>query len=252
MNQSEKKIYFASDAHLGLSIYEDRKVAERRLTRWMDSIKPSCKALYFVGDMFDYWFEYKYVVPKGFVRFIGKIAEFIDEGIPVYLYTGNHDIWMFGYFQDELGATIREQDTIEEFDGKRFYIGHGDGLGDPSLSFRFLRAFFRNKACQAMYKWIHPDVTMPFGLSWSKFNRKKKQGNEAEQYIGEEREFLVQFAKRHRKENKIDFYIFGHRHILLDLPIEEESRVIILGDWITNFTYAEWNGSTLELKRYTE
>lgn len=251
MEQQEKKIYFASDAHLGLNIYEDRKSAEKRLVRWMESIQPTCKALYLVGDMFDYWYEYKYVVPKGFVRFIGKMAEFIDAGIPVYLYTGNHDIWMFSYFQEEIGATVLEHDTTETFDGKRFYIGHGDGLGDPSRSFRFLRKFFRNKFCQSLYTWIHPDVTMPFGLSWSKNNRKKKQGNEAEQYLGEDREFMVQFAKKHRKEHEIDYYVFGHRHILLDLPIEG-SRIVILGDWITNFTYAVWDGKSLELKRYEE
>ncbi len=247
---NQKKTYFASDAHLGLNIYEDRITAEKRLVRWMDSIKPDCKALYFVGDMFDYWFEYKYVIPKGFVRFIGKMAEFIDEGIPVYLYTGNHDVWMFDYFQKEIGATVCSQETITEIDGKKFYIAHGDGLGDPSLTFRFMRCFFRNKICQALYKWIHPDVTMPFGHAWSRSNRQKKQGNKAEQYLGEENEFLVQFSKEHAKANDVDYYIFGHRHIELDLTIEEKKRVVILGDWITKFTYAVWDGEQFELKRY--
>ncbi len=246
----EKKIYFASDAHLGLTLFEERKSAEKRLVRWMDSIKETCKELYFLGDMFDYWFEYKYVIPKGFARFIGKMAEFIDAGIPVYLFTGNHDIWMFGYFQDEIGATICDHDIVKELFGKKFYMAHGDGLGDPSLSFRLLRGFFRNKPCQAMYKWIHPDATMPFGLSWSKFNRKKKRGNKAEKYLGPEKEFLVQFAQKHREENEIDFYIFGHRHIDLDLTIEQESRVIILGDWIQKFTYAVWDGERLEVKHF--
>lgn len=249
---NSKKTYFASDAHLGLNIYEDRITAEKRLVKWMDSIKPDCKALYFVGDMFDYWFEYKYVIPKGFVRFIGKMAEFIDDGIPVYLYTGNHDVWMFDYFQKEIGATVCTQETITEIDGKKFYIAHGDGLGDPSLTFRFMRCFFRNKVCQALYKWIHPDVTMPFGHAWSQSNRKKKQGNKAEQYLGEENEFLVQFAKEHVQKNDVDYYIFGHRHIELDLTIEERKRVIILGDWITKFTYAVWNGERLEMRRYDE
>lgn len=246
----EKKIYFASDAHLGLSIFEDRKVAEKRLVRWMDSIQPTCKALYFLGDMFDYWFEYKYVIPKGFARFIGKMAEFIDAGIPVYLFTGNHDIWMFSYFQDELGATVCDHDVIETFNDKKFYLAHGDGLGDPSHSFRFLRTFFRNKPCQAMYKWIHPDVTMPFGLSWSKFNRKKKRGNKAEQYLGQDKEYLVQFAQEYSKKNDIDFYIFGHRHIDLDLTLEKGNRIIILGEWIHKFTYAEWDGEKLEVKHF--
>ena len=252
METAKKKIYFASDAHLGLTVYEDRFTAEKRLIRWMDSIKPTCKALYFVGDMFDYWFEYKYVIPKGFVRFIGKMAEFIDDGIPVYLYTGNHDVWMFGYFQKEIGATVYTQETILDLDGKKFYVAHGDGLGDPSLSFRFMRGFFRNKFCQFLYKWIHPDLTMPFGLTWSHFNRKKKQGNEAESYLGEEREYLVQFAKKYSETHDIDFYVFGHRHIALDLNIGQEKKVVILGDWITNFTYAVWDGEQLELKKYEE
>lgn len=250
MDTSKKKVYFASDAHLGLTVYEDRFVAEKRLVRWMDSIMPTCKALYLVGDMFDYWFEYKYVIPKGFVRFIGKMAEFVDNGIPVYLYIGNHDIWMFDYFQKEIGATVFTKETTLTIDGKKFYISHGDGLGDPSLSFRFMRTFFRNKFCQALYKWIHPDVTMPFGLSWSRFNRKKKRGNKAEQYLGEDKEFLVKFAKEHAQTSDVDFYVFGHRHIVLDLTINQGKRVIILGDWITNFTYAEWDGENFNVKKY--
>lgn len=250
METPRKKVYFASDAHLGLNVYEDRFVAEKRLVRWMDSIMPTCKAIYLVGDMFDYWFEYKHVIPKGFVRFIGKMAEFIDNGIPVYLYIGNHDIWMFDYFQKEIGATVFTKDTTLTIDGKKFYIAHGDGLGDPSLTFRFMRAFFRNKFCQALYKWIHPDVTMPFGLAWSRFNRKKKRGNKAEQYLGEDKEFLVKFAKEHAEKNDIDYYVFGHRHIVLDLTIKQGRRVVILGDWITNFTYAEWDGESFELKKY--
>lgn len=250
--EQTKKIYFASDAHLGLSIYEDRKIAERRLVRWMDSIKPTCKALYFVGDMFDYWFENKYVIPKGFARFIGKMAEFIDAGIPIYLYAGNHDIWMFDYFQKEIGANVVIHDTIETFDNKKFYISHGDGLGDPSRSFRLARAIFHSKICQFLYGWIHPDITVWFGQSLSKDNKKKKQGRKTENYLGEDKEYLVQFAKKHRKDNDVDFYIFGHRHILLDLPIEPSSRVIILGDWINKFTYAEWDGNQLTLKKYEE
>ena len=183
---------------------------------------------------------------------IGKMAEFIDDGIPVYLYTGNHDVWMFGYFQEEIGATVYTKETTLTLDGKNFYVAHGDGLGDPSLTFRFMRGFFRNKFCQFLYKWIHPDLTMPFGRAWSKSNRKKKRGNAAESYLGEEKEFLVQFAKKHSQTNDIDFYVFGHRHIVLDLTIEGNKRVIILGDWITNFTYAEWDGEHFEIKRYEE
>lgn len=253
--QERKVTYFASDAHLGLDIYEAPIEAEKRLVRWMDMIMPTAKALYLVGDMFDYWFEYRDVVPKGFVRFIGKMAEFVDAGIPVYLFTGNHDIWMFDYFQKEVGVTVCTESVEHEIDGKRFFVAHGDGLGDPSLSFRFLRSFFRNKFCQRLYKMIHPRLTVPFGYAWSRYNRKRKEGNYAEAYLGEDKEYLVKFSKEHVKNHEVDFYVYGHRHIVLDLPIEKpieksvekNTRVIILGDWIRKFSYASWDGETMKI-----
>lgn len=254
MNDSENKIvYFASDAHLGLDIHEKPIESEKRLVRWLNEIKPTAKALYLVGDMFDYWFEYKDVVPKGYVRFIGKLAEFVDDGIPVYMFTGNHDTWMFDYFEKEVGAVIYTDSIEIELDGKKFYIAHGDGLGDPSKSFRFMRKFFRNKFCQQLYKLIHPGLTMPFGYAWSRHNRKKKLGTPGEQYLGEEKEFLVQFAKKYsQSHDDIEYYIFGHRHIMLDLKFCNNKRIMILGDWITNFSYASWNGTELSLKKYIE
>lgn len=255
--EEKKKIYFASDAHLGSDLFGDPLEREKKLVRWMDSIKSTAKAVYFVGDMFDYWFEYRDVVPKGYVRFISKMAEFVDEGIQVYLFVGNHDIWMFDYFQKEVGAVVI--DGVHEVDlyGKKFLISHGDGLGDPSRAFRLLRAIFRNKICQALYKSLHPRLTMPFGYAWSRNSRAKKLAKKMEndgesRYLGEDKEHLVIFAKEYIKTNDVDFFIFGHRHIELNLMITAKSRVVILGEWLTQFTYGVWDGENFILENYTE
>lgn len=248
MMEESKKVYFASDAHLGSDLFGDPLEREKKLVRWMDMIKPTAKALYLVGDMFDYWFEYRDVVPKGYVRFIAKMAEFVDDGIPVFLFVGNHDIWMFDYFQKEVGATVIDGTYETEMDGKRFFLSHGDGLGDPSRSFRFLRAVFRNKVCQVLYKSIHPRLTVPFGYAWSRNSRAKKlkasnNGTVQEtQYMGEDKEHLVLFAKEYVKTHPVDFFVFGHRHIELNLMISPQSRVVILGDWLTHFSYGVWDG----------
>lgn len=252
MKSANKKIYFASDAHLGLTVHGDPLAREKRLVKWMDSIKSTAKAVYFVGDMFDYWFEYKYVVPKGYVRFIGKMAEFVDAGIPIYLFAGNHDIWMFDYFQKEVGATVYTDSLTIELDGKKFYIAHGDGLGDPSLGFRFLRCFFRNRFCQQLYKMIHPGITMPFGLGWSRYSRKSKLGDKAEQFLGEDHEYLIQFAKEYVKKENVNYFIFGHRHIMLDHDIRSSSKLFIIGDWLTNFSYGVWDGENFHMERYLD
>lgn len=245
-----KYIYFASDAHLGLNVVENPIDSERRIVRWLDSIKAKAKAIYLLGDMFDYWFEYRSVVPKGYVRFLGKLAELADEGVELYIFTGNHDIWMFDYLQKTIGATVIRDNYETEIYGKKFFMAHGDGLGDPSKSFKFLRCFFRNKTCQWLYKLIHPDLTVPFGFAWSRYNRKRKLGNKAEKYLGEKKEYLVQFAKEHEKENSVDYYMFGHRHILLDIMISKSSRVMILGDWIWHFSYAVFDGENMTLEQF--
>ena len=254
-----KKIYFASDAHFGLRLYEDPKDAQRRFVRWIESIEPTCGALFLVGDMFDYWFEYKTVVPKGFTRFLGTVSRLTDQGIPVFIFCGNHDIWMFDYLEKECGAVVVPGEWQGSLLGRNFYVTHGDGLGDPSVGFRFLRCFFRNRVCQWLYRWIHPDVTMPFGYAWAYRNRKRKQGNSGEQFLGEEREFQIKWAKEHLAENPdVDFYVFGHRHIEVNMPIEAHTtdgrparaQVTVLGDWIQKFTYGEFDGLQLVLKNF--
>ena len=244
------KIYFVADAHLGSLAYNDKLGGEKKLVRWMDSIKTDCEVLYLLGDMIDFWFEHKLVVPKGYARFFGKIAEFTDSGIPVYWFAGNHDIWLFNYVQKELGVIVYNEALEVVLHGKRFFMAHGDGLGDPSLQFRILRKIFHNRFCEIMFGALHPRLSIGFGLEWAKRSRLKRE-KEPEVYLGEDKEYLIQFAKTHAaksREKAADFYIFGHRHILLDLMISSKSRVIILGDWIHHFSYGEFDGKDFRLK----
>jgi len=248
------KTYFVSDAHLGSLYLEDRLANEKKLVRWMDSIKSDCEALYFMGDMIDFWFEYKQAVPKGYARFFGKIAEFTDAGIPVNWFAGNHDIWLFNYVQNELGVIVYREETEALIHGKKFYLAHGDGLGDPSRQFQILRKVFHCKINHKLFSWLHPDLGMKFGLSWAKHSRQKREYN-PETYLGEDKEYLIQFSKKHvadQKADAADFYIFGHRHILLDLMISATSRVIILGDWFRLFTYASFDGTDFEVQSFED
>lgn len=248
------KIYFAADAHLGSLAFKSHLYNEKKLVRWMDSIKADCEALYLLGDMIDFWFEHKLVIPKGYARFFGKIAEFTDAGIPVYWFTGNHDIWLFNYVQKELGVIVYDRPLEITLHGKKFYMAHGDGLGDPSLQFRMLRKIFHNRFCQILFAAIHPRQSIGFGLEWAKRSRLKRE-REPEVYLGEDKEYLIQFAKKNTaelKERAADFYIFGHRHILIDLAISSKSRVIILGDWIHQFSYGEFDGNNFQLKIFEE
>jgi len=250
--EKRKKIYFASDTHFGLDLKESPIESEKRFVRWLDSIKHETAALYLLGDVFDYWFEYKSVVPKGHTRVLGKLAEFTDAGIPVFIFIGNHDIWMFDYLPEEIGVTIVTGPIETEIYGKRFYLAHGDGLDDPSRSFRFFRYLFRNKFCQQLYKTVHPSLTTPLGFAWSRHNRKRKIKDKTAVYKGEEKEYLVQFAKNYSKDHDVDYFIFGHRHIMLDLMIPGQKRVVIPGDWIDHFSFAVFDGEELFLEQYEE
>lgn len=246
-----KKVYFASDAHFGLELYCSPIESQKRFCAWMDSIKPDCGALFLLGDMFDYWFEYRSVVPKGFVRFMAKMAEFTDSGIPVYIFYGNHDMWMLDYLEKECGCTIVPDEWYGDIMGKRFYMEHGDNCGDPSLSFYFMRKFFRCKFAQWCFRWIHPDLTMWFGYLWSNKNRKRKKDSKGKDYLGEEKEFQVQWTKKHfATHTDVDYYIFGHRHIELQLEIKHggnKATLFLLGEWITKFTYGVFDGNEFKL-----
>lgn len=247
-----RKIYFVSDMHFGSDIFEKSIEREKRFVRWLDSIKDETKALYLLGDVFDFWFEYKYVVPAGFTRFLGKIAEMSDEGIEIHFFTGNHDIWAYGYLPKEIGVIIHREPLLTEISGKVFYLAHGDGLGDNSFSFRFIRSIFHNSICQKMFAFLHPRLGIGFGYRWSKHSRKKELKNPVP-YLGEDKEHLVLYAKDYiKKHPEVDYLIFGHRHIMLDLMLNHKSRMMIIGDWLQHFSFAVFDGEELILEQLEE
>lgn len=245
---TDKKIYFLSDAHLGSVSHTDSRETERKLCRWLDAAKTDAKAIYLLGDIFDYWFEYRYVVPRGFTRFLGKLGELTDSGIEINFFIGNHDIWLTDYLQKECGVNVFRQPLVKDFNGKKFFLAHGDGLGDESVSFRFLRSVFHSRILRKAFSRIHPRWTIPLAHLWS--NHSRINGGVAD-YRGEEHEHLVQFAKKQLKEApNINYFIFGHRHIMLDLPISTDARVIILGDWVRYFSYAVFDGKDVKLLQF--
>lgn len=248
-----KGVYFISDSHLGSWALDHKRTQERRLVRFLDDIKDKAAAVYMLGDMFDFWFEWKNVVPKGYTRFLGKISELTDLGVEVHFFTGNHDIWAFDYLESECGVILHHKPLTTEIYGKEFMIAHGDGMGDPSKSFKLIRSIFHNKACQWLFgNLLHPDWAMWFGLSWAR-NSRLKHGNSEPPYMGENKEHLVIYTKEYMKEHpSVDFYIYGHRHIDLDLMLSKKSRMMILGDWITQFSYAVWDGEHLYMENYIE
>jgi UDP-2,3-diacylglucosamine hydrolase len=251
MNLSRKNIYFASDAHLGARFHQNPLALEKKLVRWLDRIKEDALAVYFLGDMFDYWYEYKYVVPKGFVRFLGKLAELSDAGVEIHFFIGNHDIWMFDYLTKEIGAIIHRDVLTVDLLGKRFFLGHGDEVDYRSKMFRFVRTLFRNKFCQWLYAGIHPRWTFGFALGWSLSSRKSGLKNESSEYLGESGEYLVQFAKTYLQTHPdINFFVFGHRHIMLDLMLSRSSRILVAGDWMQHFSYIVWDGEALFLEQF--
>ena len=240
------KTYFLSDFHLGAKYIDNPRKQEQRIVSFLESIRNDAKEIYLLGDILDYWFEYRYVVPKGYVRFFGKIAELADSGIKIYWFIGNHDIWIFDYLPSELGVEIVDGSQIKQINGKTVFIAHGDGLGDESRSFRMLRAFFRNRFCQRLYAGIHPRWTVPFALNWSRSNRVN----------GEDRPFgcdepLQRFVTNYKEDQKIDYFVFGHRHVAVDKSIGNNSRLIILGDWIKLYSYAVYDGNDLRLQFFT-
>lgn len=231
------KTYFLADAHLGSRIVENPREHERKLVAFLDSIKHDAAAIYFLGDMFDFWFEYKMVVPKGFTRFLGKLGELSDMGIELHYFTGNHDIWTFGYLETEVGMQIHREPEIMEICGKKCFLAHGDGLYTDDRKFMFVRKLFHSPVCQKLFRLFSPRLGVQFGLWWSEKSRRKVLAHE-NRYEGEQNEWLVRYAKFREQTEHFDYYIFGHRHIMLDLQLATRSRVVILGDFISLFSYA--------------
>lgn len=236
--------YFISDLHLGAN-YLDTRQSEQKVIDWFNSIKSSAKRLILLGDILDYWYEYRHVVPRGYIRFFGKLAELSDSGIEIHWFTGNHDIWIFDYLPAELGITLHRTNEVLDIDGHSFFLSHGDEVGERKWSFRFIQWLFRNKVAQWCYSWIHPDLTMILAHKWSSSSRKKNNQKGEEHFRGEKHEPLVRFAKEYIKNNNVEYLIFGHRHILLDLMLTRNNRMVILGDWIKHFSYASFDGENL-------
>lgn len=244
------KVYFISDLHLGAWTFDNPLDYERRVVRFLNSIKDDCYELFLLGDIIDYWFEYKYVVPKGFTRFLGKLGEMSDSGVKIHWFTGNHDIWIFDYIEKETGAQVYHEAQEMVLQDKRFYLSHGDGIGHDSRSYKLMAGFFRNKTCQWMFKnLIHPDWATAFAHHWSKNSR--LSGRDFPDFLGEDKEHLVVFAKKYLLEHPdIDYFIFGHRHIMLDLLLSRKCRMMILGDWIQHFSYAVLENGKLSLEQF--
>lgn len=236
--------YFISDLHLGAS-YLDTRQSEQKVIDWLNSIKSSAKRLILLGDILDYWYEYRHVVPRGYIRFFGKLAELSDSGIEIHWFTGNHDIWIFDYLPAELGITLHRTNEVLDIDGHSFFLSHGDEVGERKWSFRFIQWLFRNKVAQWCYSWIHPDLTMILAHKWSSSSRKKNNQKGEKHFRCEKHEPLVRFAKEYIKNNNVEYLIFGHRHILLDLMLTRNNRMVILGDWIKHFSYASFDGENL-------
>ncbi|MDR3119394.1 MAG: UDP-2,3-diacylglucosamine diphosphatase [Mediterranea sp.] len=248
-----KNIYFLSDAHLGSKAIQSGRTQERRLVNFLDSIKHKALAVYLLGDMFDYWFEYRNVVPKGYTRFLGKLSELTDMGVEVHFFIGNHDIWCRDYLTKECGVVMHYEPLTIEIYGKEFYLAHGDGLGDPDKKFKLLRALFHNRTLRRLFAAIHPRWSVEWGLNWAKHSRLKRESGKEPGYMGEDRENLVLFSKEYLKSHpNINYFIYGHRHIMLDLMLSKSARMMILGDWISCFSYVVFDGESLFLEEYIE
>jgi UDP-2,3-diacylglucosamine hydrolase len=248
-----QKIYFASDFHLGIPDYESSLQREKKLVRWLEEIRSDASAIFLMGDIFDFWFEYKTVVPKGYTRLLGKLAEITDEGIPVHLFTGNHDIWAFKYLHQELNIQLHRHPELHRIAGKTFYLAHGDGLGPGDNGYKFLKKVFSNRVNQFLFRWLHPDIGSGMGLYFSSKSRLANIVKENKPgYLNRiEDEMLYNYATGLVKNGtEADYFIFGHRHRPLDVELENKSRLIILGDWLTHFSYAEFDGNKLSLNYY--
>jgi len=247
------KIYFASDFHLGIPDHSQSLERERLFIQWLNEIKHDAAEIYLMGDIFDFWFEYKTVIPKGFVRLLGILAEITDSGIPVHLFRGNHDVWAFNYLNEEANIQLHRQAEVKVFGDKKFFLAHGDGLGPGDTGYKILKKVMEFRFNQWLFKWIHPDMGTRMGLYFSKRSRyaniAREGKKESTNHVEDERLYL--FSQEYLTENPdIDYFIFGHRHFPIDVSISRKTRFIMIGDWITNFSYVVFDGKDVELKFY--
>jgi UDP-2,3-diacylglucosamine hydrolase len=243
------KIYFSSDFHLGLPTGSPPIEREKKVVRWLNSVADDAKEIYLLGDIFDFWWEYKLVVPRGFTRFLGKVSEITDSGIPVHFFTGNHDMWVGDYLSGECGMIIHKSPVTSLFDGKKFHLAHGEGLGTNSKGYKILLSIFRNKPLQAMYSALHPSIGIGIGHRWSLNSRLGK--GITKEYLGEENEDLIKYARSVLENDRIDYFIFGHRHLAMTVKLQPETEIVFLGDWIKNGSWAVWDGKALKFNTLT-
>lgn len=245
----QKNTYFISDFHLGIPNHEESAIREKLIVSFLNSIKPQCAELYIVGDIFDFWFEYKTVVPKGFVRLLAKLAEFVEDGIPVHIFHGNHDLWQFGYLEQEIGCKVYSKPIIKTIAGKKLYIGHGDGLGPKQHKFKFILSVYRNYFFQRLFAFFHPNIGI--GLA-NYFSQKSKEETYSDNHaFYGENEFLIQHARNFLKHEHIDYFIFGHRHLPMMYRLNKRSNYVNLGDWIEYNTYLQVSENEIIIKSYT-
>ncbi len=246
--EAGKKAYFSSDHHFGAPNEKDSLVREKLFVKWLDEVKEDCGVLFLIGDLFDFWFEYKHVVPKGFVRVLGKLAEIADRGIPIYFFVGNHDLWMKDYLEEQINAIVfrDKQDFI--INGKEFFIVHGDGKGPGDNGYKRMKKVFTNKFCQFLFYILHPDFAMWLGITASRKN-KMISGDEDVHFLGIENEWLITYSKKQLARKQYDYLVYGHRHLPMEISIDK-ARHINLGDWINYFTYGIFDGENFELKTY--
>lgn len=246
--QQTGKIFFASDFHLGLPTGSPPVEREKKVVSWINSVAPDAKEIYLLGDIFDFWWEYKLVVPRGFTRFLGTVSSITDSGIPVHFFTGNHDMWVGDYLSSECGITVHTGPLTAIFNGKKFYLAHGEGLGTRDPFYKILLSIFHNKPLQVLYSALHPAIGVGIGHKWSLNSRLVKGISKG--FLGEEKEDLVRHARSVLKTDNIDYFIFGHRHLEMTYTLKEGAEIVFLGDWIKTGSYAEWDGNTLSLRIY--
>ena len=244
--KEKSKIFFASDFHLGLKAGRYPLEREKKIVKWLNNIIPEAKEIYFLGDVFDFWWEYKLVVPRGFTRFLGTVSSITDSGIPVHFFTGNHDMWITDYLSGECGVICHTAPYRVVFDNRKFYLAHGEGLGSDSLGYKILLSIFRNKPLRVLYSSMHPRIGVGFGHSWSLHSRLGK--GITLDFLGEDREDLIRHSKSVLKNENFDYFIFGHRHLAMTYRLKEGPEIVFLGDWIKNGNFAEWDGENLILK----
>lgn len=247
-------VYFLSDSHLGASYIHDPRAHEAKVVEFLHSIRDDAEELYLMGDMLDFWFEYKSVVPRGFVRFFGALAQLADAGVKIYWFKGNHDMWIFDYLPREIGVEVVDGPVIRKIGGKTFLLDHGDAVGVRPAGFRMLRKIFRNPVCRCLYAAIHPRWTMALAHGWSAQSRKASlESVYTSRIINEDDEPLVRYAREYLSDAsnpRVDYFVFGHRHAMLDKQLPDGARVIILGDWISHFSYACFDGHDVRLRVY--